>query len=179
MSEQPVKSLGRWFDPSLRDKDQVAQLQREISSGVQATENTELPGKLKIWCLQFGLLLRVLWPLGLYKVPERLQVTRLQVTLMESQDVLVSRNVPAVAAGRKWRPARAIEEGVIADKNADTVGHVRHGRGGLGLTARCPAWSKASAAETRRVIVDEVKHGKEGARRAKVVSLGKQGQWTR
>lgn len=36
---------------------------------MQAIGNTALPGKLKIWCLQFGVLPQVLWPLTLYKVP--------------------------------------------------------------------------------------------------------------
>lgn len=225
VSERPVKSLGRWFDASLRDKEQVAQLQRDIHDGVQAIENTELPGKLKIWCLQFGLLPRVLWPLTLYEVPistvERMEKgisnyikkwlgvprcltstalygdcllrlpltslveefkctkTRLQVMLTESKDLMVSKNAPVITAGRKWRPARAVEEAVSALKHADIVGHVQHGRGGLGLTAHRPAWSKASASERRRMIVDEVKNQEEGVRRAKMVALGKQGKWTK
>lgn len=67
--KQPVKSLGRWFDASLRDKYQMLQLQMEISSGMQVIENTELPGRLKIWCVQFDLLPQVLWPCTLYEVP--------------------------------------------------------------------------------------------------------------
>lgn len=105
--------------------------------------------------------------------------TRLQVTLNESQDVLVSRNAPAVVTGRKWRPARAVEEAVTALKHADIVGHVQQGRGGLGLTARRPAWSKASDPEQKRMVVDEVRHQEEAARWAKAVSLDKQVQWTR
>ena len=37
--------------------------------GQRPSDNTQLPGKLKTWCLQFGLLPRVLWPLAVYEVP--------------------------------------------------------------------------------------------------------------
>ncbi|XP_060797250.1 phosphatidylinositol-glycan biosynthesis class X protein isoform X1 [Neoarius graeffei] len=96
---------------------------------------------------------------------------RLQVTLTESKDLMVSKNAPAIIAGRKWRQVQAVEEAVAALKHADIVGYVQHGRGGLGLTAQRPAWSKASAAERRRMIMDEVKNQEEGIRRAKMVAL--------
>ena len=69
VSEQPVKSLGRWYNASLRDKDQVQQLRQVIISGLDNINKIPLPGKLKLWCLQFGLLPRVMWPLTLYEVP--------------------------------------------------------------------------------------------------------------
>lgn len=68
VSEQPVNSLGRWYDANLKNADQVKQVQKEILSGLQAIDNTLLPGKLKTCCLQFGLLPRVLWPLAVYEV---------------------------------------------------------------------------------------------------------------
>lgn len=225
VSEQPVKSLGRWYDASLKDKDQVQQLRKDIISGLQSIDNTQLPGKLKSWCLQFGLLPRMLWPLAVYEVPistvEKLErtvtgyikkwlgvprclttiglygdsilklplsslteefkcaKTRLQMTLNESRDTVVSNNAPALATGRKWRPAKAVEEAIAALKHADIVGHVQQGRGGFGLTATPPTWSKATAPERRKMVVEEVRHQEEAARWAKAVSLGKQGQWTR
>lgn len=69
VTEKPGKSLGKWYDASLKDKDQVQQLRKDISSGLQSIDNTQLPGKLKAWCLQFGLLPRTLWPLAVYEVP--------------------------------------------------------------------------------------------------------------
>lgn len=69
ISEQPVKSLGRLYDASLKDKDQVKQLHNDIKMGLQAIDKTQLPGKLKAWCFQFGLLPRVLWPMAVYEVP--------------------------------------------------------------------------------------------------------------
>ena len=69
VSEQPVKSLGRWYNESLRDKDQVQQIRQDIADGLENINKTLLPGKLKLWCLQFGLLPRVMWPLTVYEVP--------------------------------------------------------------------------------------------------------------
>lgn len=69
VSEQSVKSLGRWYYASLKDKEQVQQLRKQVSSGLQAIDNIQLPGRLKTWCLQFGLLPRLLWPNTPYEVP--------------------------------------------------------------------------------------------------------------
>ncbi|XP_061099664.1 uncharacterized protein LOC133129522 [Conger conger] len=100
------------------------------------------------------------------------------MTLNESQDAVVSNNAPTLAAGRKWRPARAVEEATTALRHADIVGHVQQGRGGLGLTSNHPAWNRATAPERRKMVVEEVRHQEEAARWAKAVSLVKQGQWT-
>ncbi|KAF4113666.1 hypothetical protein G5714_006211 [Onychostoma macrolepis] len=67
VSEQPVKSLGRWYNASLRDKDQVQQVRQDITNSLENINRTLLPGKL--WRLQFGLLPRVMWPLTIYKLP--------------------------------------------------------------------------------------------------------------
>ena len=75
---------------------------------------------------------------------------RLQMTLKESSDAVVSNNAPTLTAGRKWRPATAVEEATAALRHADIVGHVQHGRGGLGLTPSRPAWDKATAPERRK-----------------------------
>ena len=64
-----MKSLGRWYDPSLKDKVQVEQLRKEVASGLDNIDRTLLPGKLKLWCMQHGLLPRLLWPLTLNEVP--------------------------------------------------------------------------------------------------------------
>ena len=47
VSEQPVKSLGRWYDASLKDKDQVQQLHKDISSSLQSIDNTLATWKVK------------------------------------------------------------------------------------------------------------------------------------
>lgn len=69
VSEKPVKSLGRWYDASLRDKEQVDKLRKEVASGLENINRTLLPGKLKLWCMQYGLLPRLMWLLTRYEVP--------------------------------------------------------------------------------------------------------------
>lgn len=64
--KQPVKCPGRCCRTSLEDKDQVKQLVKDFSSGLQSTVNTQVPGKLKTWCLHFYFLPWILWPLVVY-----------------------------------------------------------------------------------------------------------------
>lgn len=79
VSQQPVETLGRWYNASLKDKEQVQQLRQEIVNGLENINQTLLPGKLKLWCLQFGLLHRTMWPLTVYAAPittvEKMELT--------------------------------------------------------------------------------------------------------
>lgn len=43
VSEQPVKSIGRWYNASLKDKEQVQLLRKEIISGLQTIDHTPPP----------------------------------------------------------------------------------------------------------------------------------------
>ena len=69
VKEQPVKSLGRWYKDTLSDRSQGVEIQNLTEEGLKSIDKTELPGKYKCWCLQFGLYPRVLWPLQVYEVP--------------------------------------------------------------------------------------------------------------
>ena len=69
VSEQPIQSLGRWYDASLRNTYQVQQIRQDITNRLENINKTLLPGKLKLWCLQFGLFPQVMWPLTIYEVP--------------------------------------------------------------------------------------------------------------
>ncbi|GAA6081855.1 uncharacterized protein LOC125005379 [Tachysurus ichikawai] len=64
----PVKSLGRWYDVKLKDTKQFEQLKNDVSMYMERINKTLLPGKLKWWCFQFGILLRLLWPLTVYEI---------------------------------------------------------------------------------------------------------------
>ncbi|CAJ1083019.1 uncharacterized protein LOC125005379 [Xyrichtys novacula] len=63
VSELPVKSLGRLYNAHLKDSDQSDQLREETIKALVSIDKTLLPGKLKLWCLQFGLLPHLMWPL--------------------------------------------------------------------------------------------------------------------
>ena len=66
--EQPVKSLGRLYAFPLTDRHRGVEVQRTALEGLHAIEKSELPGKLKAWCYQHGLLPRLLWPLQIYEI---------------------------------------------------------------------------------------------------------------
>ena len=68
VAEEPVKSLGRWYETPLSDKGRGMQVQKQVQEGIKAIDKSGLPGKYKAWCLQFGLLPRILWPLTIYNV---------------------------------------------------------------------------------------------------------------
>ena len=223
--EKPIKSLGRWYSAELRDSKQVEQLKQDTMSGLKQINNTALPGKLKLWCFQFGLLPRLMWPISIYEVTlshasrlERLvnvQVrkwlglprclssiglygngalslpisglveeykcakARLEMTLKESRDPFVRGAAPTLATGRKWKPSTAVAVAKIDLRHRDIVGHVQHGRGGLGLESTTPTWQKATPTERRHMVVEEVRHQEEAARCAKAVSQVQQGGWMR
>lgn len=45
------------------------QLKNNTSMYMERINKTLLPGKLKLWCFQFGILPRLLWPLTVYEIP--------------------------------------------------------------------------------------------------------------
>lgn len=56
VAEKPIKSLGRWYDASLRDTAQVEQIREDTIRNLMTINHSLLPCRLKLWCLQFGLL---------------------------------------------------------------------------------------------------------------------------
>lgn len=69
VSEQPVKSLGKWFTADLNDRESVREMTSAAVTWMEAIEKSGLPGKFKAWCYQHGVLPRILWPLLMYEVP--------------------------------------------------------------------------------------------------------------
>jgi hypothetical protein len=47
ISEKPVKSLGKWFNDSLKDKDSVTEMTANLLGWMEAVEKSGLPGKYK------------------------------------------------------------------------------------------------------------------------------------
>ena len=68
VKEQPVKSLGSWYSGTLSDRSQGVAIMQQAEHGLKAIDRTKLPGKHKIWCLQFALYPRLAWPLTMYEV---------------------------------------------------------------------------------------------------------------
>ncbi|KAK0140713.1 hypothetical protein N1851_022295 [Merluccius polli] len=76
--------------------------------------------------------------------------------LLDSSDPVVAQAAPILATGRKWTPRTATEKAKAALRHRDIVGQVQEGRGGLGLGASTPTWSKATPSQRRKLVVQEV-----------------------
>ena len=68
VSEEPVKSLGRWYDKSLKDTKRGDEIKQSVEKGLHSIDQCGLPGKYKVWCLQFMLIPKLLWPLLIYDI---------------------------------------------------------------------------------------------------------------
>lgn len=104
---------------------------------------------------------------------------RWDTLLKESRDTVVRYASPNLVTGRKWNPARAVQDAKSAIRHRDIVGQVHKGREGFGLETPKPTWQKATPAERRQLVVEEVRHQEKATRTAKAVSQAKQGPWKR
>ena len=63
-----VKSLGRLYSIPLTACHRGTEVQKVALKGLKSIDKTCLPGRMKAWCYQHGLLLRLLWPLQMYEI---------------------------------------------------------------------------------------------------------------
>ena len=67
--EEPVKSLGRVFNDSLTDKNQLeSDTARQAVEDLQVIGEAPLQGRFKVWLFQFVILPRLLCPLTIYEI---------------------------------------------------------------------------------------------------------------
>ncbi|KAI8513308.1 hypothetical protein Bbelb_099470 [Branchiostoma belcheri] len=85
--KQPIKSLGKKFDLTLGDKNNIREFKEQVEKGLKAIEQSKLPGKFKAWCYQYGLLPRISWPMTKYDI---------SLTTVEEVERKISRHL------RKW-----------------------------------------------------------------------------
>ena len=60
VSDLPVKSLGRWYDESMKDTNQVKETSKTLQEGLLKIIRCLLQGKYKVWCLQHVFILMLL-----------------------------------------------------------------------------------------------------------------------
>lgn len=65
LREVPIKWLGKWHYNSLDDKENVRRFIEENIEGLGKMEGRQLPGKFKIWVLQYTLIPKLRWPMML------------------------------------------------------------------------------------------------------------------
>ena len=56
------------FEGSLTDRNRGVAIMNQAEDGLRAIDKTKLPGKYKVWCMQFALYPRLAWPLTMYEV---------------------------------------------------------------------------------------------------------------
>ena len=69
ITEKPVKYLGKVYDKSLGDREQIEEVAREVKEFLRKIERCKVPGRYKAWMLQHMLLPKLMWPLTIYNVP--------------------------------------------------------------------------------------------------------------
>merc|ERR1712154_621707 len=69
ITEKPVKYLGKQYNKSLNEQEQIEEAMKECKGGLKKIDKCKLPGKYKAWMLQHMLLPRLMWPLTIYKIP--------------------------------------------------------------------------------------------------------------
>ncbi len=72
LKEQSVRSLGREYTSELSDRQMGKLVQKQLREGLEKIDSSQLPGKLKVWCYQFTLFQRVMWPLKVSEIPSSL-----------------------------------------------------------------------------------------------------------
>jgi hypothetical protein len=82
ITDNPIKSLGKWFDVSLGDKNHQSSVFSQLNTWLKSISNTTLPGFLKAWCFQYGILPRLGWPFSIYDFP---------LTLVERMEKMANR----------------------------------------------------------------------------------------
>ena len=67
--EKSVKSLGRCYSRPLIDRHRWQNLRKQQQDGLRSMDKCDLMNKDKIWCIYFGLIPKLAWPLQIYEVP--------------------------------------------------------------------------------------------------------------
>ncbi len=69
LANQPVRSLGRTYSADLSDRQMGETVRKQLADGLARINQSQLPGKYKVWSYQFILYPRVMWPLKMSEVP--------------------------------------------------------------------------------------------------------------
>ena len=59
LKEQPIKCLGKWYDESLKDHQNVKNFNHQVKDLLMKVEKSDLSGRYKVWCFQHGIIPRL------------------------------------------------------------------------------------------------------------------------
>ena len=68
VSKDPLKSLRRWFNESLKDIDQAKETSRTLKERLHKIVRCPLQGKFRVWCLQHIFISMFLWQLLVHEI---------------------------------------------------------------------------------------------------------------
>ena len=68
LSDKPVKYLGKWYNDSLKETQQIEEVEKLLKKYLQRIDRSLLPGKFKVWVSQNVLMPILMWPLSIYEV---------------------------------------------------------------------------------------------------------------
>ena len=69
ITEKPVKYLGKQYNSTLTEKEQIEETMKELKRSLRKIEKCKVPGRYKAWMIQHMLLPRLMWPLTIYNFP--------------------------------------------------------------------------------------------------------------
>ena len=70
ITEKPVKYLGKTYNRTLTDREQIEETVEEVKKSLKKIEKCKVPGRYKAWMVQHMLLPRLMWPLTIYNFPQ-------------------------------------------------------------------------------------------------------------
>ena len=204
VKEEPVKSLGRLYAGNLTDRHEGVLIQKQAEGGLAAIEKSNLSGKFKMWCLQFGLYPRLAWLIrkwlglprvlntaALYRKRGSLQLPVTSITeiykcgkvrtvmmLRESNNTSISNDPPAVNTARKWSAEAEADDALAALKHRDIMGLTQTNRKGLGFGLFKP-FVAMNQKERQDAVVETTKKGETEKRELHLINCAQQGQMVR
>jgi hypothetical protein len=87
LQRKPLKTLGRWYDPMVRDDWYREELRKKLGDGLKRLNRSHAKGAMKLWALHHILLPQIRWDLMVYEFP---------VSFVEKMETMVTKYI------RQW-----------------------------------------------------------------------------
>jgi hypothetical protein len=87
LQRKPLKTLGRWYNPMVRDDWYRDDLRKKLDDGLKRLNKSHAKGAMKLWALHHILLQQIRWDLMVYELP---------VSFVEKMETMVTKYI------RQW-----------------------------------------------------------------------------
>ncbi|KAK3744418.1 hypothetical protein RRG08_000851 [Elysia crispata] len=195
VSQEPVKSLGRWHDSSMKDTKRGLETVELATEGLLAINRCGLQveaieAKINEFTRRWLGVPPELTDVARYCRKAKLRVplksileeykcgkARLLSMLEDSEDPIVKTVQPTMKTGRKWKVVEAVDEAKECLKIKEVIGQTQIDSKELG-SSTAKWWSKAEGKEKRDMVINEMRLNEDSRRVQKAVQQPQQGQWT-